>query len=130
MLAGDLFGEPGDDLLVELHERCIGHRYLADRSDRLGQLRPSDAVVAEQLGSELQQVAVGLFERLGEFLGVELAALEECLSDRVALVDRCADGGGSASAVAEPLAAAASSGRGLRRAMGMSLDQCSRSPEG
>ena len=33
VLAGDLLGEAGDDLLVELHDRDVGNRYLTHRSD-------------------------------------------------------------------------------------------------
>ena len=84
--AGDLLGEAGDDLLVEFHDRDVGDRYLADRSDGRRQLDTADAMTIQERCAELEQVAVGVSQCPGKRLGIELPALDERLADRGALV--------------------------------------------
>ena len=122
MGAGDLFGELGGDLFVELDDRDVGDGHLAHRSHGGSELVAPDAVVAEQQRDELQQVAVGGRRHGVERLLRQVSAGDQRLTDGVALVGRLALGhrGGSASAVAvPPPGGAMSSGRGFRSAMVM-----------
>ncbi len=112
--------------------RDVGHRYLADRTDDLRQLVASDAVMAEQRGAELEQVTVGLVEhRVASFSASSWPLCEQRLPDRVALIDRCADGRRLGErGRGRRLVAAMSSGRGLRSAMRVFRLSAARSPEG
>jgi len=100
----DVLGELRDDLLVEFGHRDVGDGDLAHRCDGCSKFVAADAVVAEQERDELEQVAVRGRRHRVERLLRQLAARDQPLADRVALVDgltrgrRLGERGGSAAA--------------------------------
>jgi hypothetical protein len=86
--ASDLFGELGGHLLVELHDRDVGHGHLARGGHGRSEFVAADAVMAEQQRDELEQVAAGGRRHGVEGLLGEMPTGDQRPTDRVALVDR------------------------------------------